>query len=182
MKRPTRTTAWALGAMLSAATMSAQGGPYIASKTGAEGHITRQPVQAATGVCNGALPSYEAALRKRPLGITNEGNSPAFISCATPGNNSALHLGNAAAALYVANGGAAPVTVNCTFVDGIQISGAQYRPRSITLNPGEYGEILWLPNEYGLTAFSQWANFNCALPVGVQINEVLIQYPEYIGA
>lgn len=169
MKQHVRTTACVLGVMLFAATLSAQAVD-----------VTRQPMQTATGVCNGSLPSYEGALRKRPLGIANEGTSSAFISCATAGNE--LGLANDAAGLYFTNNGAAPATVNCTFVDGVKFYSSQYRPKSVTLNPGQYAPIIWFPAEYQLTTFSRWANFNCTLPAGVEINEVVIRHPENVGA
>ena len=45
-------------------------------------------VQNAVGNCNGALPGFEGALRKRPLAIANEGTSSAFVSCTLPVNQS----------------------------------------------------------------------------------------------
>lgn len=142
--------------------------------------LDRQPLRTATGACNGALPAYEGALRKRPLAVSNEGTTSAFVSCSTPGDE--LGLPNDAVGLYFTNNGSTAATVNCTFVDGVKFYGVAYRPKSVELAAGQYAPIIWLPSEYTLTTFSRWANFNCTLPAGVEINEVITRNEENVGA
>ncbi len=38
----------------------------------------------ATAFCQTALPVFDGNVRKRPLAVTNEGTSNAFISCSIP--------------------------------------------------------------------------------------------------
>lgn len=33
------------------------------------------------GICQGALPAFETAIRKRPLAVQNEGDSTTFVTC-----------------------------------------------------------------------------------------------------
>ena len=43
-------------------------------------HATRVTAQA-TAICQGALPAFETAIRKRPLAVQNEGTTNAFVTC-----------------------------------------------------------------------------------------------------
>lgn len=133
----------------------------------------------AAGNCNGALPSYEGELRKRPLGIQNEGDSPAFVTCSVPGDYFAS--GNLVVAVAMSNQGAAPVTVNCTFVDGVTapFGEAMYYPQAVEIAPGSVGVAEWNPAEG--EAFSSNANVSCNVPVGAAINFVEVVYLEDNG-
>ncbi len=84
-------------------------------------------------------------------------------------------------ALIFVNRSAAPVTVNCTFVDGYvsELGGSvypDYYPGSDTINAGGVGFISWDATNYQLTQFSHYANFSCNLPVGVEINILSASY------
>lgn len=150
------------------------------------------PVQAAdfvsgnaNNMCNGSLPSFEGALRKRPLAIANEGSAPAFVSCSAPNGYNAAENRDVVATFV--NRGATTATVNCTMVDGLAAEHATlnpelpppgYYPKSVDINPGAVGVMLWTPADEGVAAFTVYGNLNCSLPPGVEINLVGVDYYE----
>lgn len=124
----------------------------------------------AVDVCQGSLPSFEGALRKRPLGIVNEGTSNAFVSCALR----APLDGELITGIFVLfqNRTGSAQAVSCTLVDGLAQPFPGYTP-------------VYLPKTTGIAANSpaveSWTaddnsqpyvipNLNCALPPGVEIN------------
>lgn len=151
----------------------------------ATGYASAEPVLRdltvnATGICQSALPVFETAIRKRPTAIRNEGTTPAFVSCSLPGDF--FNEGNVFVGVGLTNLGTAPVTVECTFVDGFALpwaGGPTFNTGSVTLPAGGTNAIIWEPAD-GET-FSNNANLSCALPVGVEIQLVEIQYEEDNG-
>jgi hypothetical protein len=135
----------------------------------------------ATGACNGALPSFEGALRKRPTAIANEGTAPAFVSCSTPGDF--FNDGNNFVALGFSNRSAVSVTFTCTFVDGFAppFGAPAFYPQEVTIPANSPGVAIWEPASEGVALFTGNANFNCNLPVGVEINLLEVQYEEDNG-
>ena len=134
----------------------------------------------AAGNCNGALPSFEGALRKRPTAIANEGASSAFVTCSLAGNF--LNDGNNVVVAIFTNNSAAEVSFNCTFVDGYSAGiggGSVFNPQTVTIAAGMPGAVIWEPAEGEL--FSNNANVSCALPAGVEINALEIQFEEDNG-
>lgn len=139
----------------------------------------------ATGFCNGSLPSFEGALRKRPLAIANQGATPAFVSCSAPsGYRSA---GNRNFLVTFVNRTTEAVAVNCTLVDGVvdelaalvpMFAPPVYYPKSIAVSAGAAGIVVWSPAGEGVEAFTEYANVNCILPPGVEINLVGADYDE----
>lgn len=156
----------ALALTAAAASGSADASDYVAAN--------------AVNMCNGALPSYEGALRKRPLAIANEGTSNAFVTCSFPkGYNAA---GNADAVIYMVNRGAATATVNCTFVDGIVAelnpTPPAYYATSVDIPAGEPGGIIWNAEDEGVELFSPYGNVNCSIPPKVELTLVGADYVE----
>lgn len=140
----------------------------------------------ATDSCNGALPGFEGALRKRPLGIANEGASSAFVTCSfTNGYNLATILDGV---VFVTNRRAAAVDVTCTFVNGVvadahlsfpSIPLPTYYAKTVNVAPGQFAPVLVLASDYGLEGFPmQYMNVNCNLPSGVEMNLVGYGYEE----
>jgi len=132
----------------------------------------------ATDNCNGALPGYEGALRKRPLGISNEGTVHAFVSCGSAVNESESD-GSTSAVVFMINRGAAAQAVTCTFVDGLPVEFsafssslpvAVFRTKAIAILPGVMNFIQWTPSEFGLDVFSKYGSFTCDIPPKVEIN------------
>ena len=129
----------------------------------------------AVGYCQGALPSFDTEIRKRPLAVRNEGIAHAFVSCSVAYNAAG---GNTTVSVIMVNRNAVVTAVDCTFVDGLVAEvGAPgfpaYYPQSLALLPGEINGIAWEADDFDLTSFSPWANLSCALPPGVEIAYIL---------
>lgn len=144
--------------------------------------VTRSNFQNAVGACNGALPGFEGALRKRPLAIANEGTSNAIVSCTLAIDQSASE-GNLTVGIGLINRSAQLVPVSCTFVDGTapEVVGAippTYYTRNIALSAGQGGSIVWQAAEFGLAAFSFVASASCSLPPGVEIAAMVTVYDD----
>jgi hypothetical protein len=133
------------------------------------GFVQRSAVVNAAGACQGALPSYEGSLRKRPTGIANEGSAPAFVSCSLTGEDFAL--GTITVLSTFVNRSGADVDLTCTFVDGnvaeLEVYPAAYYPQTITIGAGEGGQMVWEATD---EAFTSLSNVSCSLPAGVEIN------------
>ena len=167
-----------LGAFLAAAASLAcvfASAPVIAEP------VPRSLTVNAAGACNGALPSFEGALRKRPTAISNEGAANAFVSCSLAGD--ASNTGNVDLQVGFTNKSAAPVSFACTFVDGYAqgFFGLEplYYPTTVAVAANAIGAAQWTAEEG--TAFSNNANVSCVLPPGVEINLLLVQFDEDNG-
>ncbi len=136
----------------------------------------------AVGACNGALPGFEGALRKRPLAIANEGTSNAVVSCTLPINQFRT-TGNTVVGIALINRSSAVAAVSCTFVDGSapEVIGAitpTYYTKNIALAAGEGNTLQWNPVDYGLTKFSVLASTSCSLPPGAEIAAIVTLYDD----
>lgn len=159
---------------------------------GAAAGMSCQDVEAGTvasnavDMCNGALPGFEGALRKRPLAIANEGGASAFVTCSfTSGYNM---TGIYDAVVFATNRGTSAVNVTCTFVNGVVPEVVQYAPAyplptyyptTVNLVPGQFAPIAITAEAYGLEAFpAPHMNVNCSIPPGVEMNLVGYDYNE----
>lgn len=153
---------------------------FATAPAGAE-PVSRSLVVNATGACNGALPSFEGALRKRPTAISNEGAANAFVSCSLAGD--VINAGNIDLQVGFTNKTDAPVSFACTFVDGYAqgFFGAVpvYHPATVALAANAVGAAQWTAEED--MAFGNNANVSCVLPPGVEINLLLVQFDEDNG-
>ena len=94
-------------------------------------HAFRVSAQA-TAICQGALPAFETAIRKRPLAVQNEGTTDAFVTCAF--NNPAASSGISritGATVLLQNLNGASRSVTCTGVNS-----------SATGDPGPAGYVV----------------------------------------
>lgn len=146
-----------------------------------------QNTTGATGVCQGALPVFETNLRKRPLGVNNEGTSSAFVSCAFTTTRDQLDttLDNEIVTYFGAfftNNNAADVEVTCVGIRGL--AGEQdnvFESQSVTVLangvPGtaDTGYIFFGPGE-GDPLDYQNVSMSCELPAGVSINDTYVGY------
>ena len=144
--------------------------------------VTRSTFENAVGSCNGALPGFEGALRKRPLAIANEGTSNAIVSC-TLAIDQTQSEGNAIVGVVLINRSAQLVAVSCTFVDGSapEVPGPippTYYVENIALAAGEGNSLLWQAADHGLTTFSVLGSTSCSLPPGVEIAAMLNVYDD----
>ena len=145
--------------------------------------VERQEVRLGVRDCQGALPAFEGALRKRPLAIQNEGTIPAFVTCAFEGTNSG-QPGSKRIRVLLRNFGAAAVDVSCTLVDGGPgIFLPTYFTQVTTVAPGPTTIIFatWTRADNGGNPYTYPA-VSCNLPPNVAIPAVQRDYDEDIGA
>lgn len=142
--------------------------------------VIRSKLLSPVNQCQGALPSYEGAFRKRPIAIKNEGVSSAFITCATFGNNGGPAIFSLVAPYFRNANASGSVTINCTLSDGFLDSGAPtLLPKSITLTAGAGGYIQWDATDNGGLKFRS-ANTSCSIPAGVEVGWFGVFYDEEI--
>jgi hypothetical protein len=128
----------------------------------------------AVDVCQGSLPSFEGALRKRPLAIANEGTSSSFVSCSLQ-----VPIGPedmVGVLTLFSNRSASNQIVSCTLVDGIALpypnNAPAYQPKAVLIEDGEYGILQWTAGGDNGGDPYDLPNLNCSLPAGVEINFV----------
>jgi len=165
---------WAIGILIGAIGISGQAGAV---------QQLRSSFQDAVGTCQAARPSFEGAFRKRPLGIANEGDSTAFISCALPAqtvNSPGISL----LSVFFINRGGANVEMSCTLIDGLAspLGVPTFLPKvlSMTAHERKIGEWDHQRDNGGdlFTALS----LSCAIPPGVEINATQVTYGIDVGA
>jgi hypothetical protein len=128
----------------------------------------------ATGACQGALPNYEGSFRKRPLAIANEGSTGAYLTCGARSSTFGINQTN----LIVTNRTAADADINCTVVDGLidaTLGFADFYPQVISVPTGEFVEHE-VPGPFSYVAWS------CNVPAAFEVNTVVFQVAEEIGA
>lgn len=124
--------------------------------------------------CQGALPSFEGAFRKRPLAIDNEGTSPAFLTCAFELRSTGA-LGHAVD-VWFGNNTATAKTINCTGVQGYN-GASQAVAKSVVVPANTQDNLTWADADFtagigGLLAIS------CQLPPGTGINDTYAAWLE----
>lgn len=146
----------------------------------------RTDQQGASGMCQGALASYNANLRARPLGLANEGSATAFVSCAWQGDDTANGRGSQQIQVVIGNNGSAAAAVNCTLVNGFQAGtfvNATYTLKSATIAPGAAATITWVPGDIvGAPPEIRLPALSCQLPPGTVIQHTIKSYLEDVGA
>ena len=129
----------------------------------------------AVDICQGARPSYEGALRKRPLAIANEGAMPAFVSCSI---RASFDEDITSIVLVLTNRGASSQAFSCTLVEGVALpySGNPpvYQPDSTVIAAGDYGGLGWNYNVDNGGHPYEIPNLNCSLPPGGELNVVQV--------
>lgn len=147
--------------------------------------VTRNETSSAVKVCQGALPAFEGALRKRPKAIQNEGSSAAFVSCAIEGRGLSRTMSAHAKRLQLFFVSSAPGynNVTCTVVDAGQLTSNAAYSRTITVAPGNTQDsVLFVATD--LDANGRWfiPAVSCALPPGVGISHLWYDFTEENGA
>ena len=130
------------------------------------------------GRCQGALPSYEGAIRKRPLAVQNEGGISAFVTCAFLTDQYNTNVSGFRVHAATNNGQAA--TLHCTAVVGYQNGGPFYAAKSVALsNSGAQGSIYWSEVDFdGPISASQPISLSCSLPPGAGLNDMYLYYDD----
>lgn len=132
----------------------------------------------AVASCQGALPAFEGSIRKRPLGIQNEGTATAFVTCAFR-----FYGFPTRAIMYLSNTDTANVAVTCTAVNGHSGGMPIYVPKTVFVAPdGEPHGIFWVTEDFGgNTIFPRggWVSMSCSLPPGTAINDATMEFQEW---
>lgn len=153
-----------------------------AAATGAPAHATRVTAQA-TAICQGALPAFETAIRKRPLALQNEGTQAAFVTCAfvNPGPSD----GSArveAVLVYLQNVNAQTQQVSCTAVNSTATASpapALYLTKGAFVTPSATSstQLRFAAAEFGGGASvlpGDTVGVSCNLPPGVGITGTVL--------
>jgi len=143
----------------------------------------RISIQSAVGTCQAPLPNFEGAFRKRPLGIANEGSSPAFISCAHSAQT-VNSRGIDTLVVHFINRRAADVGVSCTLINGLAspLGVPSFFPKTaFTTGGNQVISVTWSQDDNGGTPFIA-PSISCAIPPGVEINATQIFYDIDVGA
>jgi hypothetical protein len=133
----------------------------------------------ATANCQGALPNFEGAIRKRPLAVQNEGSAASFVSCSfsseydTEAQRPVSYFG-----AFFTNGSATARTVTCTGVAGYDTGDNTYVSKSVTVAPNrlEQADIFFVPGDIGGAGYYPLVSMSCNIPPGVGINDTYVGY------
>lgn len=137
-----------------------------------EGSAATERVQriSATAVCEAPLPVFDLTLRKRPIGIGNEGTTPIFVSCSLPADTVAPPGGATVSVRLAMLSTTAPATVNCNLVTGTPDNLA-YTAGSAVVPAGGTTWLTWDNVHKG--AASGTLNFSCNLPPQVDLSTIM---------
>jgi hypothetical protein len=145
-----------------------------------------QVQSSAAGLCQGALPVMDTALRKRPLAVVNEGESPAFVSCAfttimDQGGGGGVAQDNVVRyfGMFLSSYVAEPQTVSCTGVIGYEGSAdLQYVSLEVDVSSEtpDSNYLYFYPEDAdpGLDYLHQLVSVSCRLPPGTGINDTYV--------
>ncbi|HSR64479.1 MAG TPA: hypothetical protein VLM17_02590 [Xanthomonadaceae bacterium] len=126
----------------------------------------------ATAVCSGPLPVYDNNLKRRPLGILNQGSSSVFISCSVPSDFEGDQTNGSNIVEVHFNSFGAAGTVNCTLNAGNRsTSGSVATTTNVTAGGTNY--LSWA----GIDKVNAWGsyNFSCTLPPDIEMNLIIYQ-------
>jgi hypothetical protein len=164
----------AVGAMLAPITANAATSP-------------RRLISNPAGVCQGALPAFETAIRKRPLAVQNEGTSNAFVTCSftSQGNFGGSITNPTSVEVYFNSISGADVEISCTGVSGFVGGGNQFLVKNATaLANGSQAVLTWVAADFsGAPANfpSGLFSISCNIPPGGAINDTYVFFAEEIG-
>lgn len=146
--------------------------------------VVRHDYQSAAGVCQGALPAFAGTLRARPLGLGNEGDAAAFVTCAQQTDDATGNARTNKVHLRLGNAGATAVTINCTFVHGFGAGPPPvYVTRTVVVEPGGAPFLTIHPTNVDPSATQLFhAQWSCALPPGAAIRYTGRDYVMNVGA
>lgn len=163
---------------LAAAAAGAHAGPTV---------VPRQFYGNSGGLCEAALPAYDATLRKRPLAVQNEGTTEAFLTCnfisqgreyASVDNPTWLM------AWFSARDGVAR-EIRCTLVTGFGTGNNTYIAKAATLAAdGTLRPLGWSGGDFGDGSVAQMPSgaisLSCMLPPGVAMHDHKLVFGERV--
>ncbi len=125
----------------------------------------------AANTCTPALTQYDIGLRRRPLGITNEGTAAAFVNCAfrAPTNS----YGQEDFAVKLRNYNAVARTVVCTGVIGVEDGQVRYSAKSVSVPAGGSALVQWTyGNDNNGARMQTNTGLQCLLQPGIAMTEL----------
>lgn len=143
--------------------------------------IERIYQQNAASTCQGALPAFAGTLRARPLGVGNEGAAPTFLTCSFT-REGPFDQPVTRVSLHFTNNADAAVTINCTGVFGQQRDETVYLPKSVVVEPGEFGNIAWSAVDNDGNDLPGPGNSSCSLPPGAVMLDTFNYFDVEIGS
>lgn len=159
-------------------------GPLLAfgPSVGHAATVQRSTIQSAVMACQASTPTFDASLRKKPIGVDNVGTGTAYVTCGMTGDST-----GAATSTWVGvilrNPTALAYSITCTLVDaGSDLNTPVYKTKSSILPAYRTGQDLHFTSatDNGGKAFIAPA-ISCALPAGTGVAATTRQYPEDIG-
>lgn len=140
----------------------------------------REKIANAAGVCQSALPAFEGLIRKRPLGIQNEGSSNAFVTCSLISDSAfGGSAGTEGSEIAITNNASATQFVSCTAIVGPTPEAAPiYYTISGDIPSGATGFFQITVDDNGGVAFDPNAtiNFSCNLPPQTLMSKTYVWY------
>lgn len=140
----------------------------------------------ASGLCQGALPAFEGNLRQRPLGVSNEGDSPAFVTCSfttimDQGGGGGVEQGSVVRyfGMFLSSWEPEPQTVSCTGVVGYQDSPTlEYVSLEVDVSSEtpDSNYLYFYPTDIDpeQESMHQLVSLSCRLPPGTGINDTYV--------
>jgi hypothetical protein len=139
--------------------------------------VQREKFGNATAFCQAANPVSDAAIRRRPLALQNEGTANVFVSCSfVTDTGYGGSAGTDGFQLIVTNTTGTPKTASCTGIVGTVSNGALYFPSSVEIAANSTTYFTFTGGEEG--PFDSYAaiNASCVLPPGVSIDDTYVWY------
>ena len=133
-----------------------------------------------TAICQGALPNFEGAIRKRPLAVQNEGTTSSFVTCSflTGYNPEAWGQVNYFG-LYLINSSSTAKTVTCTGVAGYDSGGENAyvsKQVSVPANRAAQESVFFTAEDNDGNGYYPMVSMSCSIPPGVGINDTYVVY------
>lgn len=131
-------------------------------------------IQNPGGVCTARESKYDAALLKTPARIANRGKVVAYITCSLP-----VLFPNeiGEVSVFFRNPNRVKGTALCTMVNGTEGGDAPattFYTQSYAFTAGgrDWVALVWQPSAYGLATFYGPVNLSCALPPGMELDNI----------
>jgi hypothetical protein len=150
--------------------------------------VQRQFMSNPVGLCQGALPAFETAIRKRPLAVQNEGTTTAFVTCSftSQGDWYSSADNPRAVSVVFTNASSKQVQISCTGVSGgTAVPLREYVVKTMTLAASGSRSMSWNYNDFATrgerpTFPSGLFSISCGLAPGVAINEAIVGFWENV--
>lgn len=139
-----------------------------------------------TAFCQGALPAFETAIRKRPLAVQNEGTTNAFVTCSflSQGSIDSSTTNPNDVLVYFNSVSGTNVPISCTGVSGYAGGANEFVVKSVIVPANGQAQITWNSADFaGAPANfpSGLFSISCNLPPGGAINDTRMTFREEIG-